>query len=52
MALLSRLFAWRSAGVVARPQTLTAPFVEIVSEIEALCGAGGILTEGAIDADG
>ena len=38
--------------LVARQQALTAPFVEIVSEIEALCGAGGVLAEGAIDANG
>ena len=50
--LESRLRDRGDIVLVARQQALTAPFVEIVSEIEALCDAGGVLAEGAIDANG
>jgi len=38
--------------LVARPQALTARFAEIVSEVEALCGAGGVLAGNAGEANG
>jgi hypothetical protein len=43
--LRGRLHDRGDVALVARPPAVTAPFLEIVSEVEALCAAGGLLRE-------
>ncbi len=43
--LQGRLHDQGDVAIIARPPAVTAPFAEIVSEVEALCTAGGLLRD-------
>jgi ribonuclease P protein component len=46
--LQGRLCDRGDVALIARPTAVTAPFAELVSEVEALCIAGGLLRDARV----